>query len=62
MTLHLCLDCATIWDCPQGVEKVCRKCGQALSDTREHDRPDKAESLSTLASWALFGLREKERE
>lgn len=61
MSLHLCLDCATIWEVPEGVPRICRTCGQPLVITRDDDRFDHAEPLSVIASWALFGLPDKER-
>lgn len=61
MSLHLCLDCATIYDVEPGVEKICPRCGTLLGLARD-DKFDNAEPFNVIASWAVFGLPEKERD
>lgn len=59
MTLHLCLDCAVLWDCGPEHERVCPRCNQPLG--LQPEEPDNAPSLAEVASWALFGLPEHRR-
>lgn len=54
MSLHLCLDCATIWDCPLGVPLICRKCEQPLA-MHDEEEFNKEPSWIVLVSRAAHG-------
>lgn len=58
MTLHLCIDCAVIYDCSPEHEKICPRCGQSL-ELREE--PDKVATLAEVSGWATHGEAPRRR-
>lgn len=60
MTLHLCHACTTIYEVPDGLPLVCPKCRHILIDG-DDGKFDSAVPFNVIASWALFGLPERER-
>lgn len=58
MTLHLCLDCATIYDC-NGCKPVCPQCGKKLG--LQPEETDKVATIAEVAGWAMCGFPERRR-
>lgn len=49
MTLRLCIDCATIFDCPPDVAKICPRCDGPL-ELREQVKED-------VPAWVKLAIR-----
>lgn len=53
MSLHLCVECATIYDCEPHHEKVCPRCGQSLELREEFSNG--AKPIWQIAAEAMSG-------
>lgn len=59
MTLRLCIDCATIFDCWEGCELTCPRCGRSL-ELSEQLR-DNTATFAEIAAVAAHGEAPRRR-
>lgn len=54
MSLHLCLDCAVIYDVPESVPRICPRCEKPLTLRQDNEFSD-SPSWLLIASRAIHG-------
>lgn len=59
MTLHLCLDCAVVWNCYEGASLICSRCERSLELEDLDVEPVK--SFAQIAGEAIHGPAPKAR-